>query len=155
MSATAKGSKTFRRYMAALATGSVGESFVRGLKKALNASDRRECGYSVSSTAPKITASELNAILASIANNPPRIEPVQEAKGLKWLRSRKVQRELGERERRIVAEFDHFTLSDMYDAGSNSVAFMIPVYTVHATDGYSFTYYAGSWQSGVPLSVIG
>jgi hypothetical protein len=147
-------SKLFRRHVMTLETGLVGESFVRAMKMALNASDRREQGYSVSSTAPKLDTWQLGTLLDKLRENPPRIEPKQEVKGLKWLQSRKVQRELGMRERDIVKHFDHFTLSDFYDVGQRQVAFMLPVYTVHAKDGRTFAYYAGSWQSGVPLTVI-
>lgn len=152
---SAQGSKLYRRHMATLATGVVGEAFIRGLRKALHATDRRENGYSVSTTAPKMSPLEAMTLAAAIAENPPRIEPTQEAKGLNWLRSKKVQRALGERERAVVADFDHFTLSDMYDAGRNRIAFYVPVYTVHAKSGRTFQYYSGSWQSGIPLSVIG
>lgn len=148
------GSKVFRRHMATLAEGVVGESFIRGLRKALHASDRREQGYSTSTTAPKISGREAGELLATIERNPPRIEPKQEEKGLTWLRSKKVQRELGYRERDIIEHFSHFTLSDMRDEGRGQVAFMVPVYTVHAKDGRFFTYFTGSWQSGVPLTVI-
>lgn len=147
-------SHLYLRHTATLETGVVGESFIRALRKALHATDRRERGYSVSSTAPKITPLETLTLTAAIAEKPPRIEPTQAAKGLAWLRSKKVQRALGARERSVIDDFDHFTLSDMYDAGKGGVSRYFPVYTVHAKDGRTFAYYTGSWQSGVPLSVV-
>lgn len=146
--------KLFDRYMGAVASGEIGEPFIRGVRKALHAADRTRLGYSVSSTAPKITTLEARKLMLEIAERKPRIEEKQTAKGLTWLQSAKVQRQLGERERNVVADFDHFTLSDMYDAGRGGVAFYVPVYTVHAKSGRTFAYYAGSWQSGVSLSVI-
>lgn len=128
-------SKAYERYIAALNTGEVGESFIRGVKMALNASDRRKKGYSVGSTAPSLTAEEAERLLDAIAADPPRINAKQSAKGLAWLRSRAIQRALGIRARDIVANFDHFTLCDMLDAGQTRVAFYVPVYCVHAKDG--------------------
>lgn len=150
-----KHSKTFARHMATLATGVIDESFIRGVRKALHASDRREHGYFVGQCSSKMTGEEIQQLLAEIIVRRPRVEAKQSEKGLVWLRSRAVQRELGAREKAIVADFDHFSLSDFYDAGEGRAAFFVPRYIVYARDGRSFTYYAGSRQSGIPLTVVG
>lgn len=146
--------KAFQKLVAAYETGEIGETFIRGFRMALHAADRREQGYSVGSTSPGMTVAQGNQLMAAIATKPPRIDAKQSAKGLAWLQSRKVQRALGARERDIVANFDHFTLADMIDTSRTSVAFYVPVYCVHAKDGRTFAYYVGSWQSGVPLTVV-
>lgn len=146
----------YERYSAAIDSGTVGETFIRGLRMALHATNRRSMGYSTSRTAAKLSVQEATNLLIHIGQKEPRIDDAQTAKGWKWLGQRKVMNKLGERERSIVANFDHFTLAGFWDAGRNGIAFYIPVYKVHAKDGRSFSYYAGSWQSGrAPLSVVG
>lgn len=146
--------KTFDRHMATLRAGEVGESFIRGVTRAMNNADRRTKGLSVSKAFSGMSHGELAIIRKYTAEQKPRIEPKQSEKGLTWLRSRKVQNELGERERRIVADFDHFNLIGYKNAG-NDLAFMIPIYRVTDKHGNQFDYYTGSWQSGVPLTVVG
>lgn len=149
-----KPSRTYTKHAATLASGTVGESFVRGIRKAFTAIYDRDNGY-VGATASAMACGELDSLLASIREAPPRIDADQAAKGLAWLKRRAVQKVLGFRERDIIERFDYFTLSDFIDASENSRPFYVPVYTVHAKDGRSFAYYCGSWQSGIPLCVVG
>ena len=148
-----QGSKTFRRHSQTLRDGVVGESFIRGVTRAANNADRRTRGYSASRTYSGMRPDEVHTLIVEIARTQPRIEPKQSAKGLAWLRTPKVWRLLSKRQRDIVDHFDHFTLADLFDAG-DAVAFMVPVYTVHAKDGRTFTYRVGSWQSGIPFTIM-
>lgn len=140
-------------YLKAVQSGTVGASFVRGFSCAMNAADRREKGFSVSNTAPKMETDDVRRVLEAIAHCNPDIDASLAAKGLKWLQSASVQRKLGERERRIVGDFDHYTLAGFADGRGQAVAYTLPVWRVHSRSHGSFDYYAGSWQSGIPLTV--
>lgn len=151
-----KPSKKFLQHKAAIESGAIGETFIRGFRAALHADARRSYGVSVSGVAPKISPQEVEELLTLIHTNPPKIEAVQAEKGLTWLKDkwktpRGVERKnnpFGRREEYVLENFSHFSLVDFYDAGRNGWAFYLPVYRVHAKDGASFDYYAGSWQSG-------
>lgn len=151
-----KHSKPYNTHKAALESGTVGESFVNGMRRALHALDRKAANLSTSSTSSKMTRAELDDLLGMIYEKQPRIEPNQSAKGLAWLMDkwktpRGVERKnnpYGYREQNVLANFSHFTLVDFYDAGNHYRSFFLPVYRVHSKDCGSFDYYAASWQSG-------
>ena len=146
-------SKTFERHKAAILANEVGPTFIRGVKCAMNNADRKAQGLSTGRAFSGMSRDELDILLDMVRSRPPRIAAVQAAKGLKFLQSRRVQRLLGERDRAIVRDFDHFTLADWYDAG-NACSFMIPIYAVHSKGWRWFTYVAGSWQSGGLFEVL-
>lgn len=145
--------KPFQKHKAALESGVVGPAFIRGMRAAMHASDRRECGYHTSATSPKIDGDQIGWLLRQIGDNPPRIEAEQSQKGLEWLRDKRRYRKLSDFQRAVVNDFSHFTLAGFEDVG-RLVAFFVPVYTVHALNGKQFSYYAGSWQSGVPFTIL-
>jgi len=65
---------TFRKHMAAIEGGTVTKTEVIGLRKALNADERRRLGYSVSATAPRaFTDSQWESIMEGLAEHKPRV----------------------------------------------------------------------------------
>ncbi len=139
---------TFKKHADKIAAGTIDKAFVRGVSRGLNTMWRKAHGYSVSSTAAKFDGVTL---LNLVSERHPRVSAELTAQGLEWLRSRVVQKQLGERERKIVAGFDHYELTGFYDYRSNG--FHLPLWRVHDGHGNTFTYFTGSWQSGIPLTV--
>lgn len=77
-----------------------------------------------------------------------QITPEQTKKGLAWLLNqwktpRGVERKnnpFGIRETDALENFSHFTFDGLYDAGNQYVKWFVPIYSVHAKDGYGFQY---------------
>lgn len=82
----------------------------------------------------------------------------QTAKGLNWLLNKwqtprgkeRKNNPFGYREQDILANFDKFTFSGLYDAG-RYCPFFVPLYVVYAKDGRHFEYYV--W--GGEVQIIG
>ena len=144
----------YERYVDELKSGTVDAAFIRGFRKALHAADRDRRGYHGSRTAPKLDWQDAVHILRMLPDFAPRVGPKLERQGLEWLKDRR-RKELGDRERSVVENFSHFTLTDMYDAGNAHGCFFLPVWTVHSKDGRRFSYVAGSWQSGFGAKIVG
>lgn len=148
-------STTYLRHAATLERGEIGQTFIRGVVRASNRRADHAAGLSVSHCYSGMATDEIDALRMRVARMRPRIEPGQSAKGRAWLHSARARKHLGERERAIVAAFSHFTLDGFRNLGGGGRrAYYLPVYGVHAKDGRSFAYCVGSWQSGVPLSIV-
>ena len=77
----------------------------------------------------------------------------QTTKGITWLQKSRIQNKyLGEREREIVQNFDHFALVDFAEIGNN---FSVPVYKVVATNGDSFDYHITGTGSASAIDIVG
>lgn len=157
--------QTFKRHSAELDTGFYGPGFIRGLKMAMNRLGRKEAGYSVSRTYGGMKPSEIAVLNDRLHAEPhPKIRDVQAKQGLAWLLGkwhtpRGTERKtnpFSAREENVLRNFDHFEIVDWYDIGADrdALPWYIPVYRVIGRSGNSFTYYAGSWQSGVPLTIV-
>lgn len=144
--------KPYAKHYSTLNSGTVGESFIRGMRNAMHSQFRRARGYSVGATAAKMSDDELALLLKRIEVEKPRIEEKQTAKGLEWLRDRRNKKYFSDSDRAIVANFSHFTLEGFEDIGDRG-AFYVPIYRVHALDGSSFSYHAVAWQSGGGVEV--
>lgn len=160
--------KTFVRHVAELDTGFYGSGFIRGLKMAKNRQSRIEASYSVSRTYGGLKPIEIITLCDRIAAQHPRIEATQAAKGLAYLLDQwhtprgndRKNNPFSAREENILRNFDHFELVGWYDVYSDrghyrNDCFFIPVYRVVSTSGSHFDYYVGSWQSNVPLTIVG
>jgi len=135
-----------KRLWAQLDGGEVNEKFIRALRKALSAQDRRHDGLDVSSTAPSY---DPVMILEAVYARRPRVAADQAAKGIGWLRKLyrtpkgKVRSNspFGWNERQIIDDFSHFTLTGFVGPEN------YPVYRVHARGGLAFSYHARPWQA--------
>lgn len=158
MSAT--GSRTFRRHMAELDSGTYSKGSILALRKAMREHSRKERGYSTSKTYMGMSPQELADIIARIKTQCPLILPDQEAQGLMWLRDRVRFKKLPDHAQAVLSDdnFRNFQLVDFYDAG-DYLADPLPVYRVNGRDGHFFDYVSCAWQGGerVPgrLIVIG
>lgn len=146
--------RAYKEKWEAINSGVVGERFIRGMAKALNAGDRRARGYSTSMTATKLSSAQLQTLLEMVQTEKPRIEPGQAAKGLAYLMDHcwtpkgklRASCNLSGACREHLASYTHFTLEGFSDAGGNC-AYYLPIYRVHGKTG-SFSYTMRSWQAG-------
>lgn len=82
------------------------------------------------------------------------ITPEQTQKGLDWLLNqwktpRGIERKnnpFGEREQKAIAEFAHFKLEYIFDAGNQFRSWYVPVWGVYSTDWATFEYYVKGGQ---------
>ncbi len=94
---------------------------------------------------------ELNNIFSEGKEFP--LTDEQSRKGLTWLQKTRIQNKyLGERERDVVANFDHFALVDWASIGNS---FYVPVYKVVATNGDSFDYHITGTGSASAIEIVG
>lgn len=126
------------KHLEAILRGVVDKSNVIGIRKALNAAERRASGYSVSSTAPKLTADECTAIEAALAEHEPRVIGELVASGMDRLRNPRYRKRLAS-VADVVANLTHFCLVG-FDDGT-------PIYRACSATG-SFLFKNVSWQAG-------
>lgn len=132
-------------HLRAIKSGAVTKSNVIGIRKALNALDRKRSGFSISCTAPKLSFEELDTIMAELARVKPVVIGELDKSGLKLLRSPRYRKRL-ERVAHIVATNPTFQLVDFEEFARGK---FVPVYrAVSERDGAAFTFRHIPWQSG-------
>jgi hypothetical protein len=132
------------KHLAAIEAGSVTRSNIIGIRKAMNANERRSRGYSTGRTCPKITFEECDAIRDAIGRFKPRVDGQLHDSGMKLLRSPRYRKRL-ENVAQIIAEMDHFDLVS-WEIVNNS--HWHPIYRAVATNGDYFDFLNIPWQSG-------
>lgn len=125
-------------HLAAITKGVVDKSNVIGIRKALSAAERRERGYSVGSTAPKLTRKECNAIERALAEREPRVTGPLVETGLARLRNPRYRKRL-ECVADVIDGLTHFCLVG-FDGGT-------PIYKACSAKR-SFLFKNVAWQSG-------
>lgn len=135
------------KHLAAILAGTVTRSNVIGIRKAINAAERRERGYSVSRTAPRLGGRELAAVEQALTEHEPRVIGELHDSGLKLLQSPRYRKRL-ESVAEIVANLESFHLvsfdrTQLDGHGANAV----PVYRARGA-GRSFLFRNIAWQSG-------
>lgn len=139
---------SFGKHLAAIRSGLVSKTNVIGIRKACNAANRRAAGYSVSCTAPKVTASEVWAALDLIRELRPRVDAALHASGAAILNSKRYAKRWGAHERAVIAGLSHFELAGFDCLPSPNDLQVSPVYRAVAKDGASFRFWNIAWQSG-------
>lgn len=131
-------------HMAAIQSGQITKTNVIGLRKILNANARRVRGYSVSSTCPKYTPAEVEALERALARRKPRVVGRLHETGLKLLQSKRYRKRLAP-VAAIVAKLDSFRLVgfDMIDHDMHA----IPIYEARA-GRKAFVFRNVPWQAG-------
>jgi len=76
------------------------------------------------------------------------ITPEQERKGLEWMKRSNVVKYFREKEKRIMADFDHFTFEGVLLGWEGLRQNADIVYRVWAKNGSYFDYTASPWQQG-------
>lgn len=137
---------TTQKHLEAIAAGSVTKTNVIGLRKALNTYARKTGGWSLSTTAPKVTAKELRRALNELAKRKPLVSGELHDTGVALLTNRRHRRKL-ESVQPIVENLKAFRLLG-FDFIGRQGAYAVPVYQAESTDGKTFTFRNIPWQSG-------
>ena len=148
---------SLERYIAKAQTSqyfSEGE-IMRGMRMALH---RRGLGYSHAKVTPEVEAQK-EKLLTILDELPHKITPELTAKGLRWFASMKkkdgswrennLTREFSTWHREIIDHLARFTFEGYYNAGNCYRDWYVPIYRVWSTNGDSFAYCYGAWQSNM------
>jgi len=128
------------KHLVAILQGVVDKSNVIGIRKALNAADRRRRGLSVSSTAPKLTLVECDELEMALRVHEPRVTGPLVESGLARLRNRRYRKRLAS-VADVIANLTHFCLVGFEDG--------TPIYRACAGSAdNSFLFKNVAWQSG-------
>lgn len=133
-------------HIAAIKSGNVDKSNVIGIRKALNAFERKSHGWSLGRTSPDITIEEARAVHELLSEHKPRVVGELHDSGLAMLQSKRYRKQLAS-VADIIAELDHFALVG-YEAIGRHGEYFVPVYRARGTSGRSFPFYVIPWQSG-------
>ena len=125
--------------------GTVTKTNVIGIRKAINADERRARGYSVSSTCAKLSSSDVAALERALADHEPRVTGELHDSGLKLLRSPRYRKRL-ESVADIIEHLDSFHLV-AFDRIGQAGLYSVPVYRARGA-GRSFLFRNIAWQSG-------
>lgn len=140
----------FEKHMAAIRSGELTKHNITGIRKALNASSRRGCGYSVSATAPNITTQEAIALETALETTEPHVVGELHESGLKVLRNRRYAKRWTERQQGIIDRLHHFSLV-RFDYIGRGGFHCVPVYRAVDATGQSFHFRNIPWQSAFSL----
>lgn len=132
-----------KQHLAAIQAGEVTGTIIRGIRKAINADNRRRSGWSVGRTAPSLQGKALENVRRAILDRAPVVVGEMHAGGLKVLRNKKYAKRLAPVSD-IVNNLVRFRLVDFWeDRGITT-----PIYRAEAANGCSFDFHNIAWQSG-------
>lgn len=134
--------RTFKKHMDAIKSGNVTASNIIGLKKAINAAERRKHGYSVGMSSPQATAAEIEAANYAIRLLEPFVIGELAESGKRLLQSKRYAKRL-EPVAAVVADLRSFRLVRFDWIDSTHV---VPVYRAMSTRG-SFLFRNIPWQT--------
>lgn len=136
------------KHLIAIRSARVEKTNIIGIRKALNAYERKACGYSVSRTAPKITADEVTQIERALADIEPRVVGELRDSGIKQLRNRRYAKRLASVLDIVNSDDLQFHLVAFDRLGTHGLC-ATPVYrAVGHQPGRSFLFRNVPWQSG-------
>lgn len=135
---------TFERHLAAIQSGEVTRTNVIGIRKAINAAERKANGWSVPRGAmPPAQAWELEAW---VEREQPRVVGDLHDSGLTVLRNKRYAKRLAQYAD-VIEWPDHFELVRFDRIGSRG-GYAVPVYRLVGANGGSFKFMNIPWQSG-------
>lgn len=135
---------TLEKHASAIERGAITKSNVIGIRKLINAAERRGQGYSVSRTAAVATVTETLALRRLIAEREPRVQGELHESGLKVLRNPRYAKRWNEREATIISRLHHFRLVGFDIVGRDHAT---PVYRAVDPVGQSFIFRNIPWQT--------
>lgn len=135
----------FKKHLAAIERGMITKTNIIGLRKALNAMARKECGYSVSRTAPVISFSEADQLVSAVHKHHPQVGGELHETGLKLLRDRRYAKRWTPEQAAIIVNLAGFRLVDFFEFDRMHFT---PVYRAISDTGKKFDFYNIAWQSG-------
>ena len=134
------------KHIAAIKSGAVDKSTIAGLRKAINAMERRDRGWSVGSTATHMTDDEFTEITALLMRQPPRIVGALHDSGVALLKSKRYRRQLAG-VMHVVDDVKEFRLVGFEYVG-RALDHVTPVYRAINSRGNCFDYTNLPWQAG-------
>lgn len=138
-------------HLKAVEAGEVTRSNVIGIRKAINAAYRRECGYSDSCTAPKLSSAQVAELQQAIRTWRPRVTGELHDSGLTLLRSPRWRKRLAPVAEIIdnLTEFSLVGFTTVRRPGPyGAIETIIPIYNASAVGWGSFDFINIPWQSG-------
>lgn len=146
--------KSVRQFIASCEAGEIGESYIRGMRRSLNNASRP-------STRNPLSREEFEAVYRAVETYRPRVSAEQMEKGRAWLLQTNVRKDGALRKNSALALSHVAVLSaatearlvDFVDAGTR-YSYYLPAYQYRTRNGETFTYSAGSWQSGIGMEVL-
>jgi len=144
--------KTAQKHLDATRSGTVTRGNVIGLRKLINASERKARGWSIGVTASAVSLDDLWTVEQALGENRPTVTGELDASGRKLLASPRYAKRFSEAQRDAIARIDHFRLV-RFDRICADGTHCVPVYEVWARDAMGFLYNAFAfrhvpWQSG-------
>ena len=134
------------KHLEAILAGEVTKTNVTGIRKAINAMERRREGYSTSRTSPRLTPDDVFAIEQALAEHEPVVVGELHETGLKLLRSPRYAKRLAQVKAIVDSPALHFKLVAFDRIGPRG-EYAVPVYRAHRGDA-SFLFRNIPWQSG-------
>lgn len=131
-------------HLNAIRRGHVTKTNVTGIRKALNADYRRQRGYSVSRSAPKLQGAELASLMQELRNMRPTVTGDLDQSGFTLLRSQRWHKRWNDTQHSIIDNLESFRLWDFMQAEDG---LFHPIFQAVASNG-AFTFYNIPWQSG-------
>lgn len=137
---------TFTAHMDAVSHGEVTKTNVIGMRKAINARERRDAGCSVSSTCPDVPHHAIDAALDMLGHGNVRVTGELHDSGLAQLQSKRYRKQLAS-VAEIVADIKEFRLMGFEMIGTR-IAQATPIYRAIDSKGQGFNFINLPWQSG-------
>lgn len=139
--------KTAKTHLAAINAGQVERTNIIGLRKLINASERKAQGWSIGVTASHVTLDELDIIETVIADKLPLVSGTLAETGIALLQNKRYARQLT-----LVSDYlpsvARFRLARFDRVGWHR-CHCVPVYRVYdSCDAFLFTFRNIPWQSG-------
>lgn len=138
---------TAQKHLDAINAGRVFADNVAGLRKLINASERKARRWSIGATACAVSLDELAEIEEAIGERHPRVEGALHMTGRDILKNPRYAKRWGDHERAVIENFSHFRLVRFDRICTNGIH-CVPVYAVHSRAGGVFYFRNIPWQSG-------
>lgn len=143
---------TFQKHLAAVKSGKVEKSNIVGIRKAINAYERKARGYSRGTTSPDWTEQDIFRIYSAIEKHKPRVVGVLHDSGLSVLRSPRYAKRLADYSDKLKA-ISHFRLVEFDYLDPNGLH-CVPVYAAcNASGATLFVFRNVPWQTAWVLGL--
>lgn len=137
--------------MDAIHAHEITKSNVIGIRKAINAAERRSRGWSTRNNPAPMTFEEWDALEAALASERPKVTGELHDSGLAVLRNPRYRKRWDDRQKAIIASLSHFWLVGFERIGSHN-QYATPIYEAWGRNQWgsldSFKFINIPWQSG-------
>lgn len=142
-------SKTYQRHLAAIEGDKITKSNIIGLRKAINADNRKLRNLSVSRVAPNVSHKQMLMLLTEINKRQPLVVGELHDSGVKLLRKPRYAKRFKGKARRVVDTLKEFRLVGFMQVHHPySCTNVVPMFRAVGAKGESFVFHNTAWQSG-------